>query len=377
MLKVKQLNILLFSFLFLLFYLDISSYLDGKLQDVKWLFFIIVIIFLPIINGLCYSTKHNFLLFSFFILILIGSTFMHSGVTTNSLKYLLPYIILYFFYFVITFSKREKIIDEALISFYYVTLVIILISSLLILNTSSYSGGRFDGIFSNTNALAGVATLFLVFALYKNQENKSLFTIFVLFLTILIIFLTKSRTALATIAILFIVYSLINNKGGIFFRLILLMLTIFVIINIQEVFIFLTSFLSMEGGISSEFRSFDNVDNRLYIIERQLISFYNSPIFGVGVVIDRSDILSRFGGESTYLDLLSMSGFIGISIFLLIIIRNLKIFLLENRFTFLSILAISLLSIFEGYISNVGSVLTLIFWLLIAKGSKGSLKKKE
>lgn len=367
MLKTENFNIFLFSSLFTLFYLDITSLFGGKLQILKWILLIVLIVTLPITNGFHFSFKKNFILFSFYTIILTLSTFIHSGIDNTSLKYLISYLILYLVYVVYTFSTRDEILTETLTAFYYTSLFFILVSGIFIFSGSAYEGGRFNGVFSNTNALAGIATLFLVILLYKYQDRRTYLSLFLILLTILIIFLTKSRTALATLAILFIIYTIINNKGGLFFKGGLLILILSVIINIQEIFLILANSMSIDGA-SSEFRSFNNFDNRMLIIERQLFSFINSPIIGVGVVIDRNDIFSRFAGESTYLDLLSMSGILGTTLFFLIIIKNLKLFLYNSHLLFLILLTILLLSIFEGYISNVGSVITLMYWFIIAKG---------
>jgi len=295
---------------------------------------------------------------------------MHSEINEISIKYISAYIILFLFFVSITFSRR-LILNEVIVAFSIVGIVIVLISSLFLFSSTFYVGSRFIGIFANTNSLAGMLSMLIVLLLFLRHifKYKKLITL-IMVLSVVMLLLTKSRTGIAATGFSSLLYIFLNSKKNKLAMTPLFLGLILLVVNFQFIMTTIINFTSL-STVSSEIRAFDNVDNRLPILERQLLSFSSSPLIGVGVVVDKTDRLSRFGGELSYTDILSMSGIIGISILFILIASTLRLFLQNknDQLYFLLIVNVLLLSLFEGYLSNIGSVISFMFWILLARAN--------
>lgn len=294
-------------------------------------------------------------IYFFYLCILSLATFNFSGLDFNSIIWLSPFYLSLLIPILVILSKED------LINHYIKFSLLFLVTTIpFLLVSSSYPGGRFAGWMQNTNMLAGYTCIAFSFIflkyIFSDRKKIYLFSLLILFIIIL---LTQSRGALfATIATMFL--GLILNIKFKKNMLIMLILSLFG-------FLFYANLTIKEAG-SDDVRGLFTVrkvevGSREEKIERQLDSFAYSPIYGVGAVADEKNDKSRYQAESSYTEILSMAGIIGFSIFLLLIIKN----FLRKDSQKLYLVPILVVSVSEGYLTGIGSVISILAYILLLK----------
>lgn len=291
----------------------------------------------------------------FYLCILSVSTFSFSGLNFNSIIWLSPFYLALLIPVLVILSK-EDLVDHY-IKFSLLFLVTIIPFLLL---SSSYPGGRFAGWMQNTNMLAGYTCIAFsfIFLKYIFGERKRIY-IFSLLILFIIILLTQSRGALFSVLITIFIGLMLNIK---YKKNIIIMFFLSLL-----GFVFYTNLTIKEAG-SDDVQGLltvrkVEVGSREEKIERQLDSFWYSPIYGVGAVADEKNDKSRYQAESSYTEILSMVGVIGFSIFLLLIILN---FLRKDNKK-LYLVPILIISLSEGYLTGIGSIISMLAYIFLLK----------
>ena len=348
--------------LFLVFALSFSIWpiLSGAFTVLKWamLAFFVIISFFFGKNSSLQKNYSVLFYFGFVCTILISSIFK-SGLNSSIFEYAFPFIFALVFYFVPKISLHKSnskfILDEFLIFSKIVFLTFIP----LIFFGKFYVMGRFCGWFQNTNIVAGLSTLSVILIFYnifiERKRNYKEFIFLLLFLLILL--LTQSRGALVSSIVGCVLIFLSNLKSlksfveSIIMLFILALGLILVIYNSN--FSEIITFRELELGVRGE------------MIERQLNAFSSSPIIGVGVVEDENDPTSRLHSETSYTDILSMGGILGVLFLIIAFILRIKTLDKKSLFAFLTILV---MSFSEGYITGIGGIVSLIFYFIFISG---------
>lgn len=373
--KFKKDKFITFSFCILIisFILDLSVYFEDTLGWLKWTIFIFVILTTLKYGSPKLTINITIFISSLYVFFIIFSTIVNSGVTEKSISAIVPYILLHLFYLSLSFSKGHVVLDSFIKAFNIVFLPVIILSTLMIFSSTAYEDSRFVGIFANPNAMAGFSCLFGVTFFRKylcdsDSTKKTKYYFIILTVVFILILLTKSRASLGVVfSIITVVFFTRKNVKT--------------VNKILATGLILSMFIGMYSYISSishsdlnmTQRELSDVSNRMPILNGQIESFLNSPLIGAGLVIDKNNHKSRYGGELSYTDILSFSGVIGF--FLLFFVITFTLIHLYRRrqsdnYLLLVFVSILLLSLFEGYISNVGSIITFMFWALLSDVSK-------
>ncbi|MFE8701749.1 O-antigen ligase family protein [Cytobacillus sp. FJAT-54145] len=196
------------------------------------------------------------------------------------------------------------------------------------------NGVSFQGIVNQPNMFGILAVLFIALVLSNAQMNKNinkLYLIVVPTLTVIMVILSKSRTALISCLILFLLYILLLNIKNISKIIVISFLSIgaFILVlgsNINEFFITYLYKGQEQGGI---------LNSRVGQIESLTSNLLNNPWFGNGFAVPVLPYKS-YGFSFEYivepgnliLSVLSYSGIFGFFIFLAYII---KIFWVNKR----------------------------------------------
>jgi len=244
----------------------------------------------------------------------------------------------------------------------------VIFSSLVFLPyPDSFIGGRFAAGFINTNVASGFLAMAVVVLSYIVffESNKG-FYIFLLSAAFFLLILTKGRGALVA-ALLPVALMFLSNWKQCSPRANLIRvagLVVAILIGVKIDFADTTN--ATELGILS-FRAFE-LGARESIIGRHLSSFWQSPVIGVGAVIDKTDPMARSSGESSYTDLLALSGILGITLVGVLIFRALWVHWrnTESRFGFYVLFSVLLLAVSEGYFVSIASVVSMTLWALLA-----------
>lgn len=347
--------------LFLVFALSFSIFpiLAEFFTLLKWVMLAFFILLSFLLSKKTKLQKNYSVLFYFgFVCIILISSIFKNGFTSKILEYAFPFIFVLVFYFLPRFSLHKSnsqfIIDEFLI---FSKLTFITFIPLIFFN-QFYIMGRFSGWLQNTNIVAGLATLSIILIFYNIliEKKRNYKEIFFLFLFLIILLLTQSRGGLVSSivgCILIFLSNLKNIKSLIESTAILIIVVIGLLLINNSSFSEMITFRSLELGIRGE------------MIDRQLNAFASNPIIGVGVVENEDDPTARLHSETSYTDILSMGGIVG-SLFLItafiIRIKNLD---KKSLFAFFTILV---MSFSEGYITGIGGIISLVFYLIFISG---------
>ena len=255
-------------------------------------------------------------------------------------------------------------------------LVVALTSVVYLPFPSSYIGGRFAAGFINTNVAAGFFAIAVVVVSYTLMFDKlRMFHIFLLLVLVLLLLLTKGRGALIAAGIPVSIMLITNwrnqSKKTNLMRLILLVLAVWLSLKMD----FGDTTDATRLGLLS-YRAFE-LGAREMIIEQHLGAFWHSPFFGAGAVINKWEPYARVSGESSYSDLLALSGGIGISLIAVLIIRALLVHWREpnSRLGFYVLLTTLLLASSEGYFVSIASAVSIILWSLLAVSPSKAVSK--
>lgn len=170
-----------------------------------------------------------------------------------------------------------------------------------------------------------ISFLFLSFFLcYYLCNLKSVVKFFGLALYLLLCFLTMSRAAYISMAIMLILFVLHNNSekhtSKIMKMIIFVMIVFAILLTVSAIFeISLLEIMKSRFSLSSSGMH----SGRINLWKNALITFYNNPIFGIGINSSLSYNLQHYGTvyyvHNTYLEVLSETGLIGLVLYLLLI----------------------------------------------------------
>lgn len=191
------------------------------------------------------------------------------------------------------------------------------------------------GVYFFKTDFAVMLLYFLVIMLYNSKKN--VLNYFVVISTIFLIFLSNARIAyLCTILILYIFYlykkkakSIINFKTFIIIALFGLS-TVYLLKLLSQTEIFINNnFISIKFNSLSDLFNASNTQGRNVIWQLLLLKFNSSGfltrIFGAGMDFNSNYGLSGLNEHSTYIKVLLNTGYFGLLVFIIFILKTLLI----------------------------------------------------
>lgn len=336
------------------------SFISNFFEIFRWVvFFIYIFLTLYIFKFRVVSKVGlSFIFYTLFLLILTISTFWFSGLSVDSIASLFPFLIILIFPFLPYPTSYGNRTDYFVMAYKKFSVLFIISILPFLLIPDSYIMGRFAAWTKNTNIVAGFAMLSYSIFFISYIKNKNRYDLIGVVSYLLIVFLTQSRGALIAIVIITGIMLLKNYNKKIFFQVgfVVLILGVIVLSNIQ------IREIGNNDTNNSIFtvREFE-LGARQEIMDRQLSAFSYSPLIGVGALTEENNPHSRYPAEASFTDLLSMVGIFGFIFYLLSIVCRLRSFN-DNDFLLLSILT---LSFGEGYLTGIGSVISIIAYTIL------------
>lgn len=339
-------------------------------------------------NKISYKFKNGLLIWG----VMIISVLTSEDLITSIVRFLYSsFVILSIIPLVILYQRNP---EKSLNQYFYLTSIWLLLNFLMIFSPLGYDYlGLFKGVTYNANTLGGfLSLLYLPLCIFKLQKRKSIINWVLLFTTILMIFLTGSRTAAICVFFILVIMLTINLKDK--FKIILFSLLI-------TSFIFVSNFTFISQEFSNFFVKYDFLDESSLFSTRadawglRLETIARKPFFGWGfgvnpVFIDK-DLLSLYNVNAklgntekgnSYLAALEEFGFIiglFIIIFLFVIIK--RVYKNSNFKNPQSLIVIMVLltgaihANFESWMFYIGSYSSLWFWFFLFIGLS-NIKKK-
>ncbi|MGR5220962.1 O-antigen ligase family protein [Vibrio parahaemolyticus] len=211
-------------------------------------------------------------------------------------------------------------------------------------------GGRLVGLLDNANMMGALAAV--GFSLQFNQTlalKKARYAL-ISCIMIYIVYLTQSRAALygsliIAIYTLYLYNYLSNSKNFLYLIVFLIGFFAFYYLNNAEITI----------------REF-SLDNRIDLFSEQIRTFHYSPWVGIGLGDNNLGYFVNLA-ESTYISLLPSSGVLGSLAFMSLLVM--LFFSIRDKYTKISFVLISLLSLSEAYLIGIGNPISIYFYLLI------------
>lgn len=302
----------------------------------------------------------------FFLCIITLSTWVSSSLDERGTANLLGYFLVFLFsLFLLLTSKVEKLkIHDSL----GIVSIVVVIASIPIYSSLEFWGGaRFKGVFDNTNGLGSICVMSVIYSLHKllTSVKYKFWYGTISLLSLFLIFSTQSRGALLGLLVSVIALAIIKQKA----KLLFLALSLFIVLNSAVSYI--------GGSINESYQtrelelSIDSARDEMLAIH--LSKFEEKPIIGQGLSYDNNGN-GRLPSELAYTDILSFSGLLGFSFFIIALIRRCLIIFDKkvmsgdgNVIGFVMFLSIVMMSLGDGYISNIGNPLSIFFWLYILK----------
>jgi hypothetical protein len=248
----------------------------------------------------------------------------------------------------------------------------------LILNVSSFFGrGGFTGLFIHSMLMAPFSAILLIVSIDKLFSKRRVY-LHILFIiqSFLCCVASGSRSSLlaAILGVLFYYLVKHNFKIGKYAK------SIFII-----VFVGLITFPLWEAKTDAVLDKFeysaeqgDLIYSRAFLWNSRFEEFNSSPLYGIGFssVFENIDVnyydkeTGNVEPGSSWLAIISMTGAIGLIVFLSIVISNFKYVLnngLHDNKPLLSGLFLFFIihMFFEGYVFSAGSATFITFWLLL------------
>lgn len=242
--------------------------------------------------------------------------------------------------------------------------------------------GTFAGLSSHSMILgpvAGFSILFLVYLSFKKtymSGYKKCFYVLMLICSCGALLLAASRSSLlACIAgVVCFFYILFKEKKHLFLKkATLIVVLLLVTFPLWESY---TTFLVKKQVANNE--SFDTLaGSRERKWEARFMEFTDSPIIGIGfsTIDPKYDFVNKETGTiepgSSWLALLSMTGFVGFLFFFAFFLQTLKISVKKitdkktSAFFTASLVALFIHLFFEGYLLAAGSGLSFLAWLIL------------
>jgi len=370
-LSVNKIYLFYFCSMFFIFSMGLWSEafisLVNKANLLKWTLFISLMPIFFIHKKFRISCAFNYASLGMFGFIFVTaiSTITSSYLDNEGFQNLLGYLTIWILAFLLpVYSSTDKMHVLLFNSIGIVSTVTVLLGLLLITSFDGWGGARFRGVFHNTNMLGSTGVIASIYTLTMYSKLKNKLFLALLICSLISIFLTQSRGALVA-ALVFLTIQIFQNMNVkkvvsiLFIGLFLLSLTHLIKSNSDD-----SSFQPREFKTSLD-------PARVAILNRHTELFIEKPFLGQGLSGDING--GRFAAELAYTDILSFSGLIGGSTFIFVLflstLLGCKIRSTQsveangNYFIFISVL---LLSIGDGYISNLGNPLPLFAWFYIA-----------
>ncbi|WP_324689965.1 hypothetical protein U0O11_10910 [Cobetia sp. D5] len=363
-LNFRKLSIFLFTVMFLSFSLALWN--EGMLlkrlgELLKWpslLSISLVSLFLYRNNNLKKINVLSLLVLTFIISIGLStalSPYLNWGGVGNYILYVYLFIIC----FVIPVGINGKDLNYIIaVSIGFVSSITVVISAASFMSTSSWWDGRYSGIFHNPNGMGSMALVALLSAISFRKDMPRILFWGLIFTSVSIVFLSQSRAVLLglIVCIIMLSYKYLDFRktiGSIFFVSLTLLL-------------YIIYFKSSEN-----FKSRDVVigldDARANMLDTHISLFLDSPYIGQGLSENING--GRLVSELAYADILSFSGIIGFTLFILSLLyvswQGFKVFKMYDDYhvgNYLIFLSVLVMSIGEGYISSIGNSLPLFCW---------------
>ena len=200
--------------------------------------------------------------------------------------------------------------------------------------------------------------VFIVFLFLRVKKNNNIFRYLIIISFGVFLLLAASRGAILSVFLAIIIYFLryINIRNAFFIAFFVLL---FLLIGSGLVLGYIDFSLITDREITED-------TGRNLIIDDYLNKFSETYfLLGTGVSINAG----RFKSELAYLDVILMSG-IGAIGFFIYLIRSLYFSVRHSRAIFgwpeILFLYISIVSLVEGYVSNIASILSILFYMLPA-----------
>lgn len=335
--------------------------------EIKWVFLIFALAY----NVFSRSAKGSFtiesmLMFCFIVVVTI-STCKSDYLNTEGFFNVIILLTVYLLSFICKFESYLVFKSLGVVA-----LLLVLSSSLFIFEPPYWGGTRFKGLFDNTNSLGSIAVFSSVFCAYLLDRHRNYVSASVLAISLIIIMFTQSRGAmLGLISAFFIIiltrFSMKNSLVFIFFS----GLTYFGFESLAKILI---NFEARNVELSLDMARYEMFINYLDIFQSQ-------PLLGTGLSTSEYG-LGRFKSELAYFDILGYSGLIGLIFFLLALtVRCVKFYYSVNglylyeKYSFACFFAILVMSIGDGYVSNIGNPLSIFFWLFLGVALKVDYEK--
>jgi len=394
----KDFRVFLIAMLFLVFSLSVANFNIVNVEffgKYKWVMLAVVVgysvmcFFMP--RKKARSVYHPLLqvLLGFFVVELAFTTILHANsfqeASLRALSFALLYLISVGFP---VFSKGQDDGLRLVLSILIVSLIYVFGSLLLLTKSYSFASGRLFGLAGHPNTLGTMAMISCVcgYGLMNHQHSMDskptrIFVYSVIVSSVAVLFLTQSRSSgMALVGAIYFMMLVLRK----YMLIVLVSLVMFLgFVGIEYIYEIATGGelggYFIKRGIQSS-----SLEDREYIWMEQLQRFYISPLIGLGMEMNEQAIDRRRGGESSFFDLLSAIGLAGflpymaaLCLCLAVGYSKIKIMLRQKnkvqaveKTSELSALVvclglvagIAINSIGEGYLAQVGSMPSLVYW---------------
>lgn len=248
--------------------------------------------------------------FLLYVVILIGSTMITTGFSTDSVyrsaSLLLVYVLAFLVPLACDWMSRQWILRRALV----LVSVAVVVSSYVSMysGTASRSDGRFAGWMDNPNILglySGIAALSGLFSLNCGRSITRLLWFVLASASLVCLWLTGSRTAMAGVLISVVVTRAVVSQR---LRLLVLLVRTVVILALLAI----GYGVDPGGAVGHLFQERDEtVEIRQQIAQLQFDRWLRRPLLGYGLVPGGFELEGRFGGEGSYPEVLVSGGLLG------------------------------------------------------------------
>lgn len=339
---------------------DLSRYTNDSIFIFKYVSIVLVLASVLFIGKKGKADFYSMLGLSAFLLFLCFYTIINL-IDLQDLIVLSGYILLYFLYFFLSKSKSniQYYLKETL---FFLGVLFVFLNVPFIFDSTAYSNvkAQFTGFFGNANAFTGLAGLFFILFFYfinvSNNNFKKLICLSFLIVLAFFLFLGFSRGALLSTAVA-CSYLLFKMGGK---RVLLISFSSLVFVFLFYIFKFDFS----EAGANRDF--FEETGRRL--IFDSYFHELSERYFFIGTGVSKE--AGRIKSELAYLDIFLMTGLLGMVGFIVLIFRTLymSVFLVSKDSLWLVSVYIYIVfsSVFEGYVANVLSLNSILFYIISA-----------
>lgn len=258
-------------------------------------------------------------------------------------------------------------------------------------DTYATNGGWFSGLASHSMILGPIAMISSLSFYFMYQKRSSNWYLLLFFVSAMSAVMAASRSSILGLMIA-IVYNLIAGKVNSTLRK--RMIKILVVSAIITIPIAGVAFKGLINKQENRNEQSEGLNSRQGKFDARIDEFKSSPIFGIGFsAVDFSsgdaDITTgRVEPGTSHLAVLSMLGFLGFSVYLMILYKGYantrRINTLHSRFVFSCFIAFFVHAWFEGYVLAAGGFMAYLYWLVLGQSIdctkafrlKGKVKQK-